>query len=293
MVFGERWTARFGTFTFPFMTDRPTDGDYLLGTEDDEITRLGLQHAVWRPRATSSWQRAGFSPGSHIVDVGCGPGYATFDLSDIVGPGGTVTAIDRSRRFLEHLAARLAEEPHRKVETMRIDFDVDELPAMSADAAWCRWVFAFVTRPRELLRGIRRMLRPGASLVLHEYFDYGTFRLVPADPAISQFVDIVKASWQATGGEPDIALSLLSWLPLEGFRIKATTPFIDVVAPTDFIWQWPATFIQTGVWRMVELGNLTSDQAAGVIDAFARNAANPHGRLITPGVLEIIAVAED
>src|SRR3954463_9710581 len=50
------------------------DADYVLGTHDEEIERLGLQHRVWRPRVLAGWQRAGFTSGMTIADVGCGPG---------------------------------------------------------------------------------------------------------------------------------------------------------------------------------------------------------------------------
>ena len=33
--------------------------DYLLGTHDAEVQRLGLQHRVWRPRVLDAWRRAG------------------------------------------------------------------------------------------------------------------------------------------------------------------------------------------------------------------------------------------
>ena len=62
--------------------------DYVLGTHDEEIARLGLQHRVWRPRVLDAWRRAGFTLGQTILDVGCGPGHATLDLAEIVGPRG-------------------------------------------------------------------------------------------------------------------------------------------------------------------------------------------------------------
>ena len=37
--------------------------DYVLGTHDDEIARLGLQHRVWRDAVTAAWQRAGITEG--------------------------------------------------------------------------------------------------------------------------------------------------------------------------------------------------------------------------------------
>src|SRR6266513_624084 len=51
--------------------------DYVLGTHDDEVARLGLQHRVWRPRALDAWRRAQFTRGQTILDIGCGPGYAS------------------------------------------------------------------------------------------------------------------------------------------------------------------------------------------------------------------------
>jgi ubiquinone/menaquinone biosynthesis C-methylase UbiE len=78
-----------------------SDADYVLGTHDEEVARLGLRHRVWRPIATDCWRRAGITTGSRIIDVGAGPGYATVDLAEIVGPTGEVLAVERSARFLE------------------------------------------------------------------------------------------------------------------------------------------------------------------------------------------------
>ena len=47
-----------------------SDADYVLGTHDEEVARLGLQHRVWRPNAADCWRRAGITIGSRVVDVG-------------------------------------------------------------------------------------------------------------------------------------------------------------------------------------------------------------------------------
>src|SRR5688500_18515537 len=100
-----------------------SEKDYVLGTHDDELERLGLQHRVWRPRTTDAWQRAGFNVGQTLLDIGCGPGYATLDLADIVGPSGRVVAIDRSRRFLDHLEGERAHRGLEQIETVEMDLD--------------------------------------------------------------------------------------------------------------------------------------------------------------------------
>src|SRR6476661_6926537 len=109
------------------------DRDYVLGTHDDEIVRLGVQHNVWRPRALGAWQRAGFTAGQTIVDVGSGPGYATLDLAELVGPTGRVIAVDRSRRFLDTLDARREARGLSNVEIIESDLDDVSFEPSSAD----------------------------------------------------------------------------------------------------------------------------------------------------------------
>src|SRR4051812_17105559 len=74
--------------------------DYVLGTHDEELQRLGLQHRVWRPTVSACWNKAGITVGSRVIDLGAGPGYATMDLAEIVGPQGKVTALERSARYV-------------------------------------------------------------------------------------------------------------------------------------------------------------------------------------------------
>ena len=266
--------------------------DYVLGTHDEEIERLGLQHRVWRPRTTDAWHRAGFTVGQTLLDIGCGPGYATLDLADIVGPTGRVVAIDRSRRFLDHLEGERRRRGLDNVETIELDLDdarlSDHLPA-GADGAWGRWVFAFVQDPRALLARIAGALRPGGKLVIYEYFDYSTWRLAPRSPALELFVQKVTETWRAAGGEVEIGLSIPLWLSELGFEIESTRPLIDVVGPDSYIWQWPKAFIDVGVQRMLDLGALTHAEAERARSAITDAEARSGSLMITPGVIEIIA----
>jgi SAM-dependent methyltransferase len=266
------------------------DKDYVLGTHDDEISRLALQHRVWRPRALDAWRRAGFTAGQTLLDIGCGPGYASVDLAETVGPAGRIVAIDRSRRFLDALEATCLQRGLDNIVTHELDLDEASLPTLGADGAWCRWVFAFVKRPRDLLARIGGALKPGGVLVFHEYFDYSTWRLAPRLPEMEEFVSVVKESWRASGGEPDIGLDLPRWLEELGCEIKTLRPIIDIVPASNFVWQWPKAFLHVGLRRLVDLGHLSSDRALAISQAFAASEAAPHTLMITPAVLEVIAV---
>ena len=257
--------------------------DYVLGTHDDEIARLRLQHAVWRSRALDGWRRAGFNAGDTLIDIGCGPGYASLDLAEIAG---RVVAVDRSRRFLDALAAR----GNPRIETHEIDLDEDPLPAQNADGAWARWVFAFVKRPRDLVARVRSALKPGGAMVIHEYLDYETWSFMQSSPEHEEFVRAVMRSWRAAGGEPNIGRELPRWLEEIGFEIRSLQPIVDVIRPGDFAWQWPHSFVRSGLRRLIEIGEIPPERGEAIAQSIASSEGDPRAMVVNPTVLEIIAV---
>jgi SAM-dependent methyltransferase len=267
----------------------PTETPYVLGTHDEEIVRLGLQHSAWRPRVLAAWRSAEIAPGQTVLDVGCGPGYAAMDLAELVGPSGRVVALDKSARFLDALETMCRARGSANIQRYRCDLEAGEFPDVRADRAWCRWVLAFVKNPRDVLARIRAALRPDGILVLNEYFDYRTWRASPRCPEFEEFVAAVMASWRATGGEPDIALPVLTWLPELGLELTSARPLIECVEPGHPSWLWLRSFIEVGRRRLVDLGLLSDSTAESLWQAFTALEATPGARMISPGVLEIIA----
>lgn len=265
------------------------DKTYVLGTHDEEIERLGLQHSVWRPRATAAWQRAGFDRGQTIVDLGCGPGWATLDLAQLVGPEGRVIAIDRSRRFLDALEARAAALGLRNIETHEIDLGSGPLPSVQAHGLWTRWVYSFVAQPRDLANRAAAMLAPGGTMVVHEYADYNSWQWSHPCDAFTRFVAAVMASWRAGGGEPDIARVLPQWLLEAGLALQSLAPHTFVARPGDHAWRWPEAFIRAGSRQLVALEFLDEAARDALLAAYAEFVMKPGAYQLTPLVLEVIA----
>jgi SAM-dependent methyltransferase len=264
--------------------------DYVLGTHDEEVVRLGLQHRVWRARAFDAWRRAGFRTAQTFIDIGCGPGWASLDLAEIAGPMGRVIAIDRSRRFLDVLERARIHRHLLQIEPVELDLDKDPLPPANADAAWARWVFAFVKNPRHLLERVASSLRRGGVLAIHEYIDYSTWRVSPRSEDFEAFVQLVIRAWRESGGEPDIGLDLPRWLSELGFEVRSMQPILDVITPGDFAWEWPTSFVNNAVQRLQELGHLTEATGESVLRAFTNAGRQPSAVMLTPAVLEVIAV---
>lgn len=258
------------------------DGDYVLGTRDDEVERLGLQHRVWRSRVLEAFRRARIGSGQTVVDVGAGPGFVTVDLASLVGPSGKVIALERSPHFVDKLRSRGLANVEVREHDVSQPFGV-----VGADTGWCRWLLSFVSDPAATVRHIAAALKPGGVAVFHEYAAYATWRMMPPDPVQERFRDLVMQSWSDSGGEPDAALWLPQWLAGAGFEILETRTLADIVTPADYTWQWPRAFMETGARRLHELGYVDAVDA----EAMARllDDPPPGTRMLTPLVAEVIA----
>lgn len=266
-----------------------TERDYVLGTHEEELARLGLQHRVWRPVVLDCWQNAGITIGSRVLDVGAGPGYATVDLAEIVGPAGAVVAVERSSNFLRALEERCRARSLTNVQTHELDLMTEEWPEGDYDFSWCRWVASFVSDPQLLIRKLAGGLRPGSVAIFHEYGHYLTWRFIPRLPSQERFAQEITASWKATGGKADVGLDLPGYLRQNGFVVRRAIPRIFCVGPAHHMWQWASSFIGVGLERLQELGRIDANFAAEVQREMAAAESDSDTLMVTPLVLEIVA----
>jgi SAM-dependent methyltransferase len=266
-----------------------TERTYFLGTHDEELERLGLQHHVWRPTVLDCWRRAGIGRGSKVIDVGAGPGFAAADLAEIVGPEGVVVAVERSARFVEAGRAMLASHGFANVRYHELDLMTDPLPAGGMDAGWCRWVACFVSSPARLLDKLADVIRPGGVAIFHEYLQYDSFRITTAGPRMREFVRQVEQGWRDAGGEPNVAPTVLRLLQERGFAVRDAIPRVFCARPGDELWQWPATFVDIHLRHQLELGLVEAGWAESVRAELAAAERQAATLMITPMVLEIVA----
>jgi SAM-dependent methyltransferase len=266
-----------------------TERDYVLGTHDEEIERLGLQHRVWHPVVLNCWQRAGITIGRRVLDLGAGPGYATVDLAEIVGPTGQVVAVERSSKFVRAAKELCRARSLTNVQIRELDLMSDDLPRADYDFSWCRWVLSFVSDPALLIEKLGRVMPKGSVSIFHEYGHYETWRFFPRLKNQERFREHVIATWRESGGEPDSAPVLPGLLSANGFVIRSATPHLFCLRPSDYMWQWPATFIDVYLPRLQEMGRIDQPFADQVRADLASAEKNPNAVMITPLVLEIIA----
>jgi ubiquinone/menaquinone biosynthesis C-methylase UbiE len=266
---------------------------YILGTGGDETFRLGLQHRLWSAAAHALWERAGVQPGSTVIDVGCGPGHATMDLSQIVGPSGRVIAVDESAAFLKQVHD--GAQARRVSNVERVLGDVQELGeclegADSIDVAYARWVFCFVSDPEAVITGLKPFLKKGARLAVHDYFNYErSMTLAPRREAFTKVVQAVAASWRSRGGDTDVMGKLPGLLIKHGFRITHMDVLQRIARPGTTMWHWPDSFFHNFIPKLVQSGFITDDEATAALQAWTDAGRDPASFMQLPPVYELIA----
>jgi len=107
-------------------------------------------------------------PGDTVVDIGCGLGFFTVALAEMVGARGAVIAVDLQRQMLERTRRRA----ERRDLAGRIRFHecaADRLGvAGPVDFVLAFWMVHEVRRPAAFLAEVRSMLRPGGHLLIAE-----------------------------------------------------------------------------------------------------------------------------
>ncbi len=273
------------------------DHDYVLGTGSDESARLGLQHRLWSASTHLLWEKAGVQPGQTVLDLGCGPGYGSLDLAQIVGPTGRVIAVDESATFLKQLHDNAISRKQLHIE--RVLGDVQDILSVlpgeegAVDVAYARWVFCFLERPEDVVRGLATLMKPGGAVAVQDYFNYERcLTLAPRREAFSKVISAVAASWRARGGDSDIMGRLPGMFLKNGFRLEHMDVVQRMARPGSSLWHWPNSFWQTFLPRLVETGFITVEDREAFEKTWAEASNDPAAFVQLPPVYELIAVKE-
>lgn len=267
-----------------------TEREYVLGTHDAELARLGFQHQVWAEPTAAAWERAGFAPGHHLLDVGCGPGYASFDLARLVGPAGRVQAVDVSERFVRHLDEQRRRRGVETIEPRVADLQEVELEPASVDGAFARWVLCFVPHPERVVARVARALRPGAAFAVMDYCNYEAFTMAPAADVVDVVLRAVGRSFRQAGGNPHVGRELPRLMQEAGLEVREVRPLVRLARPGSALWEWPRTFFANYLPGLVARGELAPRDAEAFAEVYAERTASPGSFLLTPPMVEVVGV---
>lgn len=199
---------------------------YVLGTGADELARLQQQHEAWTEVTFAAWKRAGVGPRAKVLDLGCGPGFASLELADLVGETGSVLAVDESENFVGYLnqkAKNLNLTQLRSVKADAMDLIATIGQDEKFDVVYCRWVLCWLKEPARAIASVKKILKPGGRFLIHDYFNWRSMGSAPRSPAIEKMVLAAVKSFTDRDGNVDVAADLPKLLRDAGFQLPTFT----------------------------------------------------------------------
>lgn len=111
----------------------------------------------------------GVKPGQTVCDLGCGNGFYTLKLAKMVEPGGSVIAVDIQPEMLHLLKQRSKEARLSNVRPVLGTVVDPRLDPNSVDLVLLVDVYHEFSHPEQMLRAIRKSLKPMGRLALVEF----------------------------------------------------------------------------------------------------------------------------
>jgi ubiquinone/menaquinone biosynthesis C-methylase UbiE len=111
----------------------------------------------------------GVKPGMTVCDIGCGNGYYSLQLAEMVGPNGRVLAVDIQAEMLRMLRQRAAKKGVSNIQPILSSPHNPNLPAGEVDLILLVDVYHEFSHPEHMLAAMRQSLSPSGLIALLEY----------------------------------------------------------------------------------------------------------------------------
>lgn len=104
-----------------------------------------------------------------VCDMGCGNGFHTLKLAELLDAGGQVFAVDVQPTMLELLRDRMEKQGIENVVPILGSYHNPHLPANSIDLILLVDVYHEFSHPVQMLDAMKRSLKPDGAIVLVEF----------------------------------------------------------------------------------------------------------------------------
>lgn len=188
-----------------------------------ELARLEAQAASFWGKESDVLKRRGLAEDARVLEIGCGPGFATERLLALV-PQGSVMGIDNDPYMVELAGRRLA--GLERVEVRLGSVTATGFAEACFDAATARLIVQHLPDPVGSLAEIRRVLRPGGRVFVTDIDSKWGLLLDPEPDHFEEVSAAIGSLRRERGGDPTIGRRLPRLLAEAGFTDLA----LDVIA---------------------------------------------------------------
>jgi len=115
-------------------------------------------------------ERLGIKLGMTVLEIGPGSGTYTLAAAKTVGPQGKIIAIDIEDRVVQHIQRRIVKTGVTNIEVLQGDAQSLDFPPATFDAIYAITVFGEIPDRGKALAEFQRVLVPGGTLALSEFY---------------------------------------------------------------------------------------------------------------------------
>ena len=196
------------------MTDK-NDFPYLHGFSEVEQKRLRQQAAF---AEQTIYQNIDFSSTGHLLEIGSGVGAQ----SEIIlrrFPKIKITGIDLNERQLQAAKDYLGSLSwaQGRYDIQKMDATKMSFANAAFDGAFLCWVLEHIPSPQKVLSEIRRVLKPGSTVVINEVMNHSFF-LDPYSPNVWKYWMAFNDFQYENAGDPFIGAKLGNLLLSAGYQ---------------------------------------------------------------------------
>jgi len=156
-------------------------GHYTFGDSNEASTRLRRLAELYEPETRDLLERGGVRTPEIAVDLGCGPGWSTRLVQEVLNPNRTI-GLDTSERYLAEA---------RCIQGSNLEFQVHDItqapfPIAAPNVMFSRFLLTHLGSLADVLTTWAKTSAPGCCLFAHE-----TESLETDHPALRRYYELV------------------------------------------------------------------------------------------------------
>lgn len=261
--------------------------EYILGTNQTELDRLGFQHKVWKKVTDNFLGRVNVQKGWKCLDVGAGPGYVSLELRELTGDTGEVTAIEPSELYLNHLKEQCAKNNFRNVKFIQGNLEEVNLEKDHYDLIYLRWVIDFVPEPEQFLLKLLAALKKGGVIAIQDY-NYDGISLFPKGGAFDNVTETVRRYWRVGGGDPFFVSKIPFIFKRNNVELIDFSPQSLAGDRNSDVYEWANRFFSVHFQIMADHKVISQQEADDMLADWNAHKNNPETFFFSPVVVDVI-----
>ena len=257
---------------------------YVIRGGRDGDARLKTLARVMRPGTGRLLDEVGVKSGWRCLDVGCGGGQVTLELSRRVGPSGEVVGLDSDGTILGLVHAYAEAAGAANVRCVQGDA-LTLWPDESFDLTYARFLLSHVPNPKAVLDGMALATRQG-GVVVAEDVEFAGHLCYPRSAPFDRYVELYREVVRRRGGDAEIGprlASLFHEVGVEDVRVQIVQP---AALSGDVKEMAPITMKLIGDSVVAE-GLASEDEVASLVADLTEQAYNPTALTTLPRVFQV------